>query len=295
MREGARANDDHVVRDVTSSAAAAKPREPGQVRRLLRGLYHYPIKSCRGTPLTEAVVGVRGIVADRHWMVVDATGNFLSQRELPRMALIAPRLSSGAMEVSAPDMRPLSVRMGNNGSPTEVTVWDDRCAARDEGGDAAAWFTAFLGVPCRLVRMPDDEIRRVDQTFAGPDDQVGFADGFSFLLTSRASLDELNRRLPTPLPMNRFRPNIVIDGVEPFEEDGWNHIRIDGITFTVAKPCARCAITTTDQNTAERSKEPLRTLATFRHVPGKGVMFGQNLIHDRTGVLHVGAVVEVID
>ena len=143
--------------------------------------------------------------------------------------------------------------------------------------------------------MPDDEIRRVDQTYAGPGDQVGFADGFSFLLTSRASLDELNRRLPSPLPMNRFRPNIVIDGVEPFEEDGWKHIRIDGITFTVAKPCARCAITTTDQNTAERSKEPLRTLATFRHVPGKGVMFGQNLIHDRPGVLHVGAEVEVID
>jgi len=295
VHEGACTHDAHLVRDVTATAAAARSHESGNVRRHLRGLYHYPIKSCRGTPLAEAVVGFRGIVADRHWMVVDATGNFLSQRELPRMALIGPRLSGGAMEVSAPGMRALTVRIGNEGSPAEVTVWDDRCAARDEGDDAAVWLTAFLGVPCRLVRMRDDEIRRVDQTYAGPGDQVGFADGFSFLLTSRASLDELNRRLPSPLPMNRFRPNIVIDGVEPFEEDGWKHIRIDGITFTVAKPCARCAITTTDQNTAERSKEPLRTLATFRQVPGKGVMFGQNLIHDRPGVLHVGAVVEVID
>ena len=279
---------------MTSTEAAAEQREGRNVRRTLRGLYQYPIKSCRGTSLTEAVVGVRGIVADRHWMVVDASGNFLSQRELPRMALIAPRLSGGAMEVSAPGMRRLMVPIGAGGERVEVAVWDDRCAARDEGDAAATWFTAFLGVACRLVRMPDDEIRRVDRTYAGPDDQVGFADGFSFLLTSRASLDELNRRLPTPLPMNRFRPNIVIDGVEPFEEDGWRHIRVDGITFNVAKPCARCAITTTDQNTAERSKEPLRTLATFRNVPGRGVMFGQNLIHDRPGVLHVGAEVEVL-
>jgi uncharacterized protein len=262
---------------------------------VLRGLYHYPIKSCRGTSLDEAVVGVRGIVADRHWMVVDASGNFLTQRELPRMALIAPRMSGGAMEVAAPGMQTLNIPLGNEGPRADVKVWDDRCAAVDEGDAAAAWFTRFLSVTARLVRMPDDEVRRVDPTYASPEDQVGFADGFSFLLTSRASLDELNRRLPTPLPMNRFRPNVVVDGVVPFEEDGWKRIRIDGITFTVAKPCARCAITTTDQNTAERSKEPLRTLATFRNVRGRGVMFGQNLIHDRPGVLHVGAVVEVLD
>ena len=280
---------------MTSSAASAWPLDPTHPTRCLRGLYHYPIKSCRGASLTEAVIGVRGIAADRHWMVVDATGNFLTQRELPRMALIAPRLSAGTLEVTAPDARPLTLTVGRPGVRIDVSVWADRCAAVDEGDEAAEWFTAFLGTACRLVRMPDDEVRRVDGTYAGPDDQVGFADGFSFLLTSRASLDELNRRLDTPLPMNRFRPNIVIDGVTPFEEDGWRHIRIDGITFTVAKPCARCAITTTDQNTAERGKEPLRTLATFRHVAGKGVMFGQNLVHDRTGVLHVGAEVEVLD
>ena len=265
------------------------------VDRCLRGLYHYPIKSCRGTSLTEAVVGARGIVADRHWMVVDAAGNFLSQRELPRMALIAPRLHDRTLEVSAPGAPPLALTRGHPGARIAVTVWDDRCVAIDEGDKAAEWFTTFLGVRCRLVRMPDDEARRVDQAYAGPDDQVGFADGFSFLLTSHASLDDLNGRLDTPLPMNRFRPNIVIDGVTPFEEDGWRRIRIDGITFSVAKPCARCAITTTDQDTAQRSQEPLRTLATFRNVAGKGVMFGQNLVHDRTGVLRVGAMVEVLE
>ena len=280
---------------MTSAATSTTQADTKRVRRVLRGLYHYPIKSCRGTSLDEAVVGVRGIVADRHWMVIDERGHFLTQRELPRMALIAPRVSGGAMEVAAPGMHALTIRLGTDGPRSEVTVWNDRCAAVDEGDAAAAWFTRFLGVTARLVRMPDDEVRRVDQTYASPEDQVGFADGFSFLLTSRASLDELNRRLPTPLPMNRFRPNVVVDGVVPFEEDGWKRIRIDGITFDVAKPCARCAITTTDQNTAERSKEPLRTLATFRNVRGKGVMFGQNLIHDRTGVLHLGAEVEIVD
>ena len=280
---------------MTSAVAPAQSLDATGVNRYLRGLYHYPIKSCRGTSLTEAVVGVGGIAADRHWMVVDAAGNFLSQRELPRLALILPRLGAGTLEATAPDAPPLTLARGRPGARIAVTVWGDRCMAMDEGDEAADWFTTFLGVRCRLVCMPDDEVRRVDRTYAGPDDQVGFADGFSFLLTSRASLNELNGRLDTPLPMNRFRPNIVIDGVTPFEEDGWRRIRIDGITFAVAKPCARCAITTTDQDTAQRSKEPLRTLATFRHVAGKGVMFGQNLVHDRPGVLRVGAVVEVLE
>jgi len=124
---------------------------------------------------------------------------------------------------------------------------------------------------------------------------VGFADGFSFLLTSCASLDDLNHRLPAPLPMNRFRPNIVVSGGEAFEEDRWTRISIDGIAFAVVKPCARCVITTVDQRTGEASHEPLRTLATFRNVAGRGVMFGQNLIHEQSGVLHVGAEVAVLE
>ena len=265
------------------------------VRRRVDGLYFYPVKSCRGTSLDAAEVGPRGIVADRQWMIVDEKREFLSQRELPRLALVSPRLVDDILEISAPGMPLLIVSPAAGRDRTNVTVWDDRCAAIDEGAHAAEWMSSFLEVPCRLVRIPDDEKRRANPEYAGPDDQVGFADGFSFLLTSRASLDDLNRRLSTPLPMNRFRPNIVVDGTDAFEEDRWKRIRIDGITFAVAKPCARCATTTTDQDTAERSHEPLRTLATFRHVAGRGVMFGQNLIHDRSGVIHVGAEVEVLE
>lgn len=284
MHEGARAHDAHLVRDVTTA-----------VRRRVDGLYFYPVKSCRGTSLDVAQVGPRGIVADRQWMVVDERNDFLTQRELPRLSLVRPTLVDGNLEITAPGMPPLTVSPGAQRERTQVCVWRDRCMAVDEGPQAAEWLSAFLEVPCRLVRFPDDEKRRADPEYAGPDDQVGFADGFSFLLISRASLDDLNRRLSVPLPMNRFRPNIVVDGTEPFEEDRWKRIRIDGITFAVAKPCARCAITTTNQETAERSHEPLRTLATFRHVAGRGVMFGQNLIHDRSGVLHVGAEVEVLE
>jgi len=265
------------------------------VRRRVDGLYCYPVKSCRGASLDTAIVGPRGIAADRQWMVVDEEGEFLTQRALPRMALVSPRLIDVGLELTAPGMPPLSVSPSVQPERTRVTVWEERCAAVEEGRDAAEWLSTFLEVPCRLVRMPDDEVRRVDPRYATPDDQVGFADGFSFLLTSRASLDDLNQRLPAPLPMNRFRPNIVVAGSEAFEEDRWKRIRIDGITFAVVKPCARCAITTTDQDTGERSHEPLRTLATFRRVAGRGVMFGQNLVHDRAGVLHVGAEVEVLE
>ena len=279
MHEGARTNDPHVVRHVT---------------RVVRGLFFYPIKSCGGTSLDTAVVGTRGILADREWMVVDSDRRFLTQRELPRLALVSPRLSGGYLEITASGMAPLSIPLDATGDRADVTVWADRVEAVDQGSEAAAWFSTFLDVPCRLVRIPADTVRHVDQAYASPTDQVGFADGYSFLLTSLASLEDLNRRLPSPLPMNRFRPNVVVDGVEPFEEDGWKRIRIDGIEFSVVKPCARCVTTTVDQQTATKSKEPLRTLATFRNVPGRGVMFGQNLVHHGTGEIRVGARVEVI-
>jgi uncharacterized protein YcbX len=228
-------------------------------------------------------------------MIIDAAGCFLTQRELPLLALVSPTLFGDLLEIAAPGMESLTVANAVEGERTEVTIWDDRCAAIDQGAHAAEWLSTFLDVPCRLVRIADDETRRVDPTYASPNDQVGFADGFSFLLTSNVSLDDLNRRLPSPLPMNRFRPNIVIDGTTAFEEDGWKRIRINGIEFAVVKPCARCVTTTVDQETAERSREPLRTLATFRHVAGRGVMFGQNLIHARTGVIHRGADVDVLE
>ena len=266
------------------------------VRLRVDGLYRYPVKSCGGTSLPSATVGPRGIVGDRQWMVVDDTGEFLTQREHHRMSLVRPHLTDDRLlELSAPGMPPLTVTPAIRHDRVDVSIWSDRCVAIDEGPTVAEWLSAFLDVRCRLVRFPDDATRRVDPEYAGPNDQVGFADGFSFLLASCASLDDLNHRLASPLPMNRFRPNIVVSGGEPFEEDRWKSIRIDRITFAVVKPCARCVTTTVDQQTGEASREPLRTLATFRNVPGRGVMFGQNLIHDQSGVLHVGAEVTVIE
>jgi uncharacterized protein YcbX len=184
----------------------------------------------------------------------------------------------------------------SRGERREVAIWRDRCDAIDQGDAAAEWASAFLGASCRLVRIADDTVRPVDRDFAVSEgDQVGFADGYPFLLTTEESLADLNDRMAQALPMDRFRPNIVISGFEPFAEDDWRRIRIGEIAFAVVKPCARCPITTTDQATAKRGQEPLRTLATYRQVPGKGVMFGQNLIHESTGIIRVGDPVAPIE
>jgi uncharacterized protein len=267
-------------------------------------LYRYPVKSCRGISLQSAEVDARGLVDDRRWMVVDARGDFRTQRELPRMALIETALQNGHLTLRAPQQMPLSVPVEANGAArTSVTVWrDSGVDALDLGEEAAEWLSDVLSEPVRLVHLAPDAVRQVDLNFAQPGDQVGFADGFPFLLISEESLDDLNRRLDSPLPMNRFRPNIVVRGLDdalsPFAEDTWATIRIggpDGIRFEVVKPCGRCAITTTDQETAERGVEPLRTLATYRNIGwGSSPKFGQNLIHRGSGALRVGDPVEVL-
>ncbi len=252
-------------------------------------LYRYPIKSCAGTPLTEGAIDSRGFVHDRELMVIgNATGEFLTQREFPRLALIRPHLADGVVRVEAPGMGALTVPIAEAGPERPVVVWRDTCPAVDQGDAIAGWFGEFLGTDCRLVRLAPGYRRRVDPTFAtSAADEVGFADGFPFLLIAEESLADLNGRLAEPLPMNRFRPNIVVRGGGPFWEDRVGAFRIGEITFRCVKPCARCAITTTDQATAARGKEPLRTLATYRR--GKrGVLFGQNLIHDREGTIQVG-------
>ncbi len=259
-------------------------------------LNFYPVKGCRGSSLQEAEVGARGIVGDRSFMLVDDDGSFITQRSHPRMALIEPRVAAGSLSLLAPDCDTLSIPVLAYGERRLVTVWRDSCAAIDQGDAVAEWASSFLGTRCRLVRMADDFTRLVDRDYAVSDrDQVGFADGYPFLLTTEESLADLNARMATPLPMNRFRPSIVISGAEPFAEDGWRRIRIGAIIFAVVKPCARCVVTTTDQSTAERGREPLRTLATYRRVQGKGVMFGQNLIHESTGVIRVGDPVELVE
>jgi uncharacterized protein YcbX len=257
------------------------------------GLYVYPVKSCRGIALEQAEVAARGFTFDRLWMVADADGHFLSQRTLPRLARVDVRAAGDALVISASGMPELRVLLDAATSATRtVTIWQDTCLAESAGARAARWFSEFLGTGCELVRMPPTTRRPVDPGYAGSGDQVGFADGFPFLLLSQASLDELNRRLETPVPIARFRPNIVVTGCQPHAEDGWSRITVAGIGFRVVKPCARCVVTTTDQCTGERSTEPLRTLASYRKVAGE-LLFGQNLIHDGRGSIHVGDICEV--
>jgi uncharacterized protein YcbX len=260
----------------------------------LTGLFRYPVKSCRGTALERAELSASGVRHDRRWMAVDEDGGFLTQRAHPRLCLVRPALTDGELALEAPGMERLQVPENGSGRRVTVDIWSDRTQAMDAGDEAARWLSDFLDIPCRLVRHADDAIRRVDPVFArGDADQVHFADAYPFLLTSAESLEALNERLPEPLPMNRFRPNLVVAGAEAFAEDGWTEIRIGEVVFSVVKPCTRCKVTTVDQETGRVGEEPLRTLADFRRGE-KGVEFGHNLIHHGTGTLEVGMAVEVL-
>jgi uncharacterized protein YcbX len=254
----------------------------------LSGLNIYPIKSARGIALTESEVDEFGLRYDRRWMVVDQSGQFLSQRSHACLALVAPSIRDDTLRVDAPGMGTLELPLEPSAAvETTVSVWDDTCRATWLGEKAAEWFSDFLGCACSLVHMAADVMRPADPVFAPEGSRVSFADGFPFLLISEESLADLNRRLAEPLPMNRFRPNLVVAGGEPYQEDGWERTEIGGIGLRVLKPCGRCLVTTTDQATGERGKEPLRTLATYRTRNGE-VMFGQNAVHENTGHLRVG-------
>jgi uncharacterized protein YcbX len=190
-------------------------------------------------------------------------------------------------------MSPLEQALCVAGAGRPVTIWKDCVASVDQGETIAAWFSAFLGHAVRVVRQAPSAVRRIDPIYAtSAHDQVGFADGYPLLLISEASLAELNRRLPTPLPMNRFRPNIVLGGVAvPHAEDLLGSFRIGTVPLRAVKHCARCVITTIDQETGTAASEPLRTLATYRK-SARGVLFGMNVIHQATGRIAVGERVE---
>lgn len=266
----------------------------GSVARL-SGLYVYPIKSCGGVALDVADLDERGIRHDRRWMLVDEDGKFVSQRTFPRLALVRIRIQKDALLVDAPGAPTLEVPFdsGDRGTFT-ARVWGDAVEVVLVSEGASRWFSKLLGESCRLVYLPNESIRPVDQQYGRSGDHVGLADGFPLLLISEASLEDLNGRMEHPLPMDRFRPNLVVSGCGAFEEDDWPRIRVSGVDLRVVKPCARCKIPTINQMTATASKEPLRTLARYRKF-GSKVFFGQNLIHDTAGTLRLGDTVEVIE
>lgn len=262
----------------------------------LAALNVYPVKSCRGIALDSARVTSAGLEHDREWMIVTPEGRFLTQREEPRLARIAARLSEDTLVLSAEGMDELRVALDSpaigaggpgasrtrlDGRNVEVTVWRDHCRALDQGDEAARWLAAFLGHPLRLVRFDPAQDRPSDPSWTGGLRALNrFSDGFALLAISTASLADLNGRLAKPLPMNRFRPNLVLEGLPPYGEDGIEDLTAADVRLRRVKPCTRCIITTTDQESGVRmGDEPMRTLKTYRWDPVlKGVAFGQNFI-----------------
>jgi len=254
----------------------------------------YPLKSAKGIQFSTAVVEETGLQYDRNWMLVDGDYRFISQREYPKMALLETALSADALTFSAPGQKPLSVPLeASAGEALKVTVWDDRCTGLYVSKLADAWFSEFLGMQCTLVRMPPQPDRVTDASYNPAHQKVSFSDGFPLLVISEASLDVLNQRLETPVPMSRFRPNLVLRGTEPFAEDHWLSFKIGNVDFNVKKPCARCVVTTINQETAAKGKEPLATLSKFRK-SGSKILFGQNVMPSSLGEIKVGSEVRVV-
>lgn len=259
-------------------------------------LFIYPIKSCGSIAVKEGHIAERGFAYDRRWMLIDEHGLYINQIRQPRLACVIPRLTEDGLQLQAPQMSTLTVPYEPETTQMlTVKVLTKVCEAAVVNQETCEWLSDFLHVPCRLVSMPETTRRPVNPAYALHQDIVSFANGYPFHVLGQASLDALNERLTHSLPMNRFRPNIVIAGAEPFAEDGWHTLRINGHIIHLVKPCDRCAVTLVDQQTGERGgKEPLKTLASFRRVE-KHVLFGRyGLSNSLGGTVKVGNPVEVL-
>ncbi|MGW0911695.1 MOSC domain-containing protein [Streptomyces sp. NPDC002784] len=269
----------------------------------LESIHVHPVKAFRGTEPREAVVEPWGLAGDRRWMLIDDGGKVVTQRQQARLALAAAELlPGGGLRLSAPGMEPLAVRVPKPAGTVPVEIFRDKVQAVPAEDDAVhAWCSTYLGIAVRLVHLDDPATRRpVDPEYALPGETVSFADGYPLLLASTASLDALNTLIAEgdhadegPLPMNRFRPNVVVSGTAAWAEDEWSRLAIGDVTFRVAKMCGRCVVTTTDQGTAGRGKEPLSTLGRHRRIGGK-LVFGQNLVPLTGGTIRAGDRVEIL-
>ena len=253
-------------------------------------LFIYPIKSLGGIEVKSAQLTDRGLQYDRRWMLVDDHNHFLTQREFPVMALLQTAIENDRLIIypknnigdrfSLPLLPEVKVT-------AKVTIWDDECTAQYVSTEADEWFTQKLGMACRLVYMPDTDKRKVDKQYAHNEEITGFSDGYPLMIIGQPSLDELNSRLLAPLPMDRFRPNLVFTGGAAFDEDKMEQVKINGVDLFGVKLCARCVVTTINQSTATKDKEPLKTLATFRQKNNK-IYFGQNMLFTQTGSFTIG-------
>jgi uncharacterized protein YcbX len=265
----------------------------------------YPVKSCAGIALDRVHFGTTGPDLDRRWMVVtEDDGEMLAvtQREMPRLALAQPALGGGELVLRAPGQSHLRLPIEDDRPATRtVQIRADTLQVIDEGLEAAQWFGALLDAEVRLVRLPERVSRPVSPKYISEPAFTSLTDGYPALLVSEESLADLNRRLHErgihAIDMRRFRPNIVVRGVDAYAEDGWKHIQLGDLPFDVVKPCARCAITTVDPAVGEvfDAREPLATLATYRRWPNGKVMFAQNIVHRAQGELKVGDRLTVVN
>lgn len=270
----------------------------------LGSVHRYPLKSARGERLDAASVEPWGLAGDRRWMVVDPDGLALTAREVHPLLLLDPEITAAGLRVRAPGAEPLDVTDPDPGRQVPVRLWRSELTAA-HAEEADAWLGEVLGRPARLVHLDDPTRRPVSAEYAAPDDRVSFADGYPLLVTTTASLEALNdvvlersQGAHEPLPMTRFRPNVVVDGVTAWAEDDWRRVRIGGVDFRAVKGCARCVITTLDPGTAEGGKEPIASLARIRRWDG-ATWFGTNLVPDlpdgRPVTIREGDAVEVLE
>lgn len=263
----------------------------------LSDIYIYPVKSLGGIALSKAKITDRGLENDRRFMLVDASGRFLSQREFPVLAIFQTAITDNNLVITnrkTGENLVVNLQKPQISNAIKVTVWDDEVEALEVSDEATQWFTEALNSTTRLVYMPDESHRKTDATYSLKGDEItSFSDGYPILIAGQSSLDDLNNRLESKVDINRFRPNLVFTGGEAFEEDAWHEFIIGDVRFFGVKPCARCIMTTIDQATGEKSgKEPLLTLNKFRKA-GNKILFGQNVLISQLGAIAVGDSIEV--
>ncbi len=259
-------------------------------------LYVYPIKSLGGVSLSSVNISDRGFEYDRRWMLIDENNHFLTQREFPVMALLQVEIMTNGLKVFHKEnetdfiLIPFKPLMNER---VNTNIWGVPCNPLLVSDAADKWFSEALNSPCRLVYMDDDTQVMIDERYNINNSLTSFSDGFPILMISEASLEDLNSKASEQLPMNRFRPNLVIKNSTAFEEDRMKEFVINGITFHGAKPSARCVMTTINQSTIEKGKEPLKTLATYRSMNNK-IYFGENVIAESTGTINVGDSIAIL-
>jgi uncharacterized protein YcbX len=260
----------------------------------LSEIYIYPIKSLGGISVNSAIAEQRGLKYDRRYLLVDENRMFLTQRDIPQMALLKLSFTENGFKVlNIVDNSFITIPLESKSiEKVKVQIWDDVCSSLRVDKKLDEWFSDILKIKCSLVYMPDEEQRIVEKKYINENHIVSFADAYPYLIIGKSSLDDLNARLEIPLPMNRFRPNFVFSGGSPYEEDNWKSFKIGDVHLKAVKPCARCMITTTDQQTAERNKEPLKTLSEYRKIDGK-VMFGMNVVCIKQGIVKIGDKIEL--